>query len=887
MPSLVAYAAATCAAASGWLVRGALAIQSPEPGAAKVGLLPPLWELGLFILAGACVVFLLRPPVDRTLPLFSTAVCVLPWLPGVRSPELLVWTGPLGVGAWWGAVATSVLASRRKPVAFSFTPAALANVRSGTILATAAASVFFAVVAFGARKVVPAGDEPHYLVITQSLIEDHDIQIENNHARRDYAAYFAGRLEPHFWRRGQNGAIYSIHAPGLPVVIAPAYLVGGYRGVVVLMVAIAGMAAGLLWRLSYAVTGRASAAWFGLAATVCATPVAFQSFTVFPDGPAGFVVLTGLWALMRVARTSAVIPLGSHRAWVLHGLALALLPWMHTRLAALAGMLALVVLVRMPRNREGLSRAVSLVSMPLLSAVGWFAFFHAIYGTPNPMAPWTRLDTSWSFVPGGLAGMLFDQQFGALWYAPVVVAAVAGWFVLFRSDRRLAVDIGVIVVPYAIVTTRLWIWWAGWSAPARFWTPLFWIGGVTAAVAWRAATTRIARGTALGLLAGSALTTVSLAYAYGGRLAYNERDGYARWFDWLSPLTDLPPGLPSFFRSVEQPSAFALQILIVVALVALAFAILRRADARVRGNGAVALIALLTYAACGMTVLGAIMRLNGSLEPRASVSQLRLLEAARDAHRAGVHYQGTLVRLSGVDELVRQLRIQSPPRLAAGSGAPALVLPGWFSAGTYQLSAAVSAGGNAAYDVRVLRAGPPILQGAGSPSSRQLNLTVRLPVDTPALILRGTGLGSAFLQPVHVATHRERFERDRASNARRYGSTVAWFVDENAYNDPDGIWIKGGGAVARLLLQPDSRSAMRMLVRNGPAPNDVMLSAEAGGWAWSGSLNPGQESEITVPVDPARGVVMLRVISRSAFRPAETNPGSRDTRLLGVWMSPR
>ena len=44
---------------------------------------------------------------------------------------------------------------------------------------------------------MPGGDEPHYLVITQSLLYDGDLKIENNHQRGDYRAYYGGDLPPH------------------------------------------------------------------------------------------------------------------------------------------------------------------------------------------------------------------------------------------------------------------------------------------------------------------------------------------------------------------------------------------------------------------------------------------------------------------------------------------------------------------------------------------------------------------------------------------------------------------------------------------------------------------------------------------------------------------
>ena len=97
-------------------------------------------------------------------------------------------------------------------------------------IAAGATLVVALVAAWVLNSRLPAGDEPHYLVITQSLIKDADLRIENNHRARDYAAYLDAPLAPDFLRRGRDGQIYSIHAPGLPVLVLPAFWLFGYRG---------------------------------------------------------------------------------------------------------------------------------------------------------------------------------------------------------------------------------------------------------------------------------------------------------------------------------------------------------------------------------------------------------------------------------------------------------------------------------------------------------------------------------------------------------------------------------------------------------------------------------------------------------------------------------
>src|SRR6185436_6232958 len=147
-------------------------------------------------------------------------------------------------------------------------------------------------------------------------------KIENNHRDGDYVAYSLTAAAPDYLRRGVNGEIYSIHAPGLAVLIAPAM-------------------------------------WFGWACCALTAPFFFQSTEVFPDGVAATCLLLGtmpLWDGLKArpllidedgsGRPSGRLGDGQALSWILSGASLAILPWLQTRLAVLALAAALCVLLR-------------------------------------------------------------------------------------------------------------------------------------------------------------------------------------------------------------------------------------------------------------------------------------------------------------------------------------------------------------------------------------------------------------------------------------------------------------------------------------------------------------------------------------------------------------
>jgi hypothetical protein len=664
-------AATLLAVVAAWLSQSTLAVGGLD--GARIGLLPlsPV-AIAAALFSGAAVIALAQAGASLT-PVWLLTVIVLPWLPLPVPTVFLLWAGSI---RWliWAAVVLIMLATLRRSRQEGAGRQGAQGVRKRAqslvgdrpqLLAGVCAFAIFAVAAWQVSPSVPGGDEPHYLVITQSLLLDGDLKIENNHRRGEYQAYYAGALAPHYIRRGADGEIYSIHAPGLSAVVAPAFALGGYRAVVFLLLVIASCGSALAWHLAWLASGRAAAAWFGWAAVTLAATTIFHSFTVYPDGLGSVIALTGVWALLRAEEERRT---GASRLWpwLLHGAALALLPWLHSRFALLAGCIGALVLLRLSATKHPAGKAAAFLSVPAVSAVLWINFFRAIYGIADPSAPYgTTREFSLAFIPGGLAGLLFDQRFGLFANAPALIVGLAGLAMMLRggmintargappqpalgpqapapdaadssglAGRRLALELLFVMVPYLVTATSYAMWWAGWSAPARFANPAVLILSIPCAVAFSRIQNRGSRAVAAGLLAFTGFLSCVLVVTDGGRLAYNTRETTALWLDWASKLAPLADGTPVWFRG--QEGAFAIDIGVWAVALALAWWCARGLAGSVRflerGRLLTAIAAVHIVAA--MLAVSVVWRIHGAGRVLAAPAELDVLRSLAAEPRA-------------------------------------------------------------------------------------------------------------------------------------------------------------------------------------------------------------------------------------------------------------
>jgi len=897
--SATAAAAVLACALAAWVSAGALAVVSPT-SSSRIGLLPPVWVpvVAAVLLVAAVVA---ARGAATAVPLVFTSVLLLPWLPIPIPDVFLVWTGPLAWWVWSGTLA--MLAARflrGRARALAAMP-----VRAGAASAAAAAFVIYCAAAWQVSSVLPGGDEPHYLVITQSLLSDGDIQIENNHARGDYRPYFEGMLRPDYLRRGQNGQIYSIHAPGLSALVAPAFAAAGYPGVVVFLALVAALGSLLVWLTGYRLTNSRAAAWFGWAAVTLTVPFFFHAFAVYPDATGAVLVMTGVFALVELeqrglapchdSREEGPGPFAATR-WTLHGLALAVLPWLHTRYALAAGVLGACLALRLLGARAWRSLAAFL-AIPVLGAAAWFSFFYVVYGRWSPTAPYgSYTQSQLSNIPRALPALLLDQQFGVLPNAPVYAFGLLGLAALFRVRRRLAAELTLLLFGYLSAVSAYHMWWGGWSAPARFAVPVLLALGVPAAVFWkeRARTARAAGAVALGV---SLLATASLTVARDGRLIFNTRDGFSLWLEWVSPLVDLPRALPSFLR--DGPRLALVQSALWIATLSVAWWLLSRLTKRAaragdelgqappRGGslhgGAPVLAAGAVFALAVMVALALNWWVAGTRPITATTAQLGLLRAYDPARRPlGV---GLRPLASGpAADFVSRLRIARSARRPASPSEPLLALPD-LPAGRYETDAGSVAAARGEVHAIVGRSGRPLERWLFEPGEQPPPQVLDLPVAAAAVTVTADERARATipnlaLRPVSVVPPAERLTAERARRAARYGALVVFSFDDYAYLEEPGLWVRGGTPVSLVLAGQQAAGTATLLLRNGPVQNVVRLQARA--WSSAVTLGPREERLVEVPL--ASGLVLLEVRTETGFRPSQTEPGSKDARYLGVWI---
>jgi hypothetical protein len=297
------------------------------------------------------------------------------------------------------------------------------------------------------------GDEPFYLATAQSLVSDGDLDLRDEYANASVEmARFWDGAKP-LWRQmspAADGRLLAPHDPGLSLLIAPAYAVGGLEGVRRFLV--------VVWALAMAFAAvlarRLGVPWWAALVAAVAVgagaPGLVYGSQVYPEAPAALLLCLG--ALTSVWR--------SHRAQTMLMLGLLVaLEWLGVKYLPYAVLLGGVYVWRQRPDR----RTLTIAGVIGGAAAIHFAWWHMrTFGSLTPYSTnlvWAGEGTS-SIIADHLAmpdrayrlyGLFLDARFGLFRWLPI---AVLGLWGIGRRTLSVAatVAIGVLLGTFVSIT---------------------------------------------------------------------------------------------------------------------------------------------------------------------------------------------------------------------------------------------------------------------------------------------------------------------------------------------------------------------------------------------------------------------------------------------------
>lgn len=306
------------------------------------------------------------------------------------------------------------------------------------------------------------GDEPFYLLTTQSLLADGDLDLRNQYETRSYESFFD---HPEgLWLQSAplpDGQLLSPHNPGLSALVIPGFAFGGLAGAQVQLLLMGAATMALVFVLADRLTGRRLISWV-LTLCVGLTATAFiYSSEIYPEFPAA---LTLVLSLLLVTRQQASGIAGA----LLLAVLLTVMCWLGIKYAPLAVLVSGYFLIK-----AGRAGRIALVTGGAASA-GFYAWFHlhqfgglTPYGANVVYAQWNTVDLLGGHIEFAeryyrLWGLFIDRRFGIGRWAPLLLAAAPGLALLIPAGpghRLVLLLIFAQMLMAAFVSITMMGWW--------------------------------------------------------------------------------------------------------------------------------------------------------------------------------------------------------------------------------------------------------------------------------------------------------------------------------------------------------------------------------------------------------------------------------------------
>ncbi len=276
------------------------------------------------------------------------------------------------------------------------------------------------------------GDEPHYLITVDSIVNDFDLKVQNNYQQETLVSRsFGGSLAPHAYYSPSG---YSIHGIGIAILLAFPYYIAGVIGTKIFLAVLFGISIPFI---SYKIVSEVSKSkrWSTVISLAfsCSLPFYAASNQIFPDLITGVIITYATYCLILCEPKRKSV-----KSWIILLLLISFLPWLRMSFILPFSILTFYSVVLNTRRVDGIYEISNklLFLIPVLSVV-LIAFYNKV-AFQNFLNPYGKQVFTFTINEIGLAflGLVYDQKQGSLLQNPLLIIGFFGLFLFYKNNKN-------------------------------------------------------------------------------------------------------------------------------------------------------------------------------------------------------------------------------------------------------------------------------------------------------------------------------------------------------------------------------------------------------------------------------------------------------------------
>ena len=293
------------------------------------------------------------------------------------------------------------------------------------------------------------GDEPHYLVMTYSLLHDRDLQLVNNYENADYRSWYPypeGKLAAHMVNI--QGKLYPLHQVGLALILLPGFALAGRLGAVMSLIFLTSLGLAALYQtLHYFV--KKKIALITILLVGLSAPIGIYSSLIYPEVVIFFIICMTLKIILDPKFT-----LSKKNILMLLPL-ISIMPVFHIKFSLLMAILVIFINLKVFKKTSKITLLLFdiLSIIPLLIYLAWLN----IYVDGNLLLALRTFSGNTTLtlinVHSGLLAILVDRENGIFIFSPYFIYIVYICFQVltnFRTKSKIQLQNNIFLLLFSV-----------------------------------------------------------------------------------------------------------------------------------------------------------------------------------------------------------------------------------------------------------------------------------------------------------------------------------------------------------------------------------------------------------------------------------------------------